>query len=114
MRTTRGMSSFALVVSLAFLGACRVTPEQIATWKGTQKGPGKLREVVLDGGADPKLRALAYVALIDIGLGQEAAHDLSTIDPRAHGAIAHEATDPLIAILGESVTRPVPTTAAQR
>src|SRR6185312_14812893 len=54
---------------LALCAACstRVTSENIAAWKTTQKGPERLHEALADHAVSPKLRAEAAVALIDIG-----------------------------------------------
>jgi HEAT repeat protein len=93
---------------------CQATPEKINTWKGTQKGPGKLREVVQDGSAEPQLRGLAFAALVEIGMAQDAEHDLATAPPTARAAITHEAIAPLLALLGESLQRPTTPTTSQR
>ena len=106
----------AAILAAALLGApagCQPTPERIATWKGTQKGPGKLRELAQDEAADPRLRALAIAALVEIGEGFSA-RDLAGTAPAAKGAIAREAVAPLAALLGPSLDGPVPTTPAQR
>jgi HEAT repeat protein len=46
--------------------ACKVTPEDIEKWKGTQKGPDKLAAVLLDDKYQPELRARAAVALAEL------------------------------------------------
>lgn len=58
---------------LILVAACstRVTSENIATWKTTQKGPERLHDALADHGVAAKLRAEAAVALIDIGRGEE-------------------------------------------
>jgi HEAT repeat protein len=99
---------------LATVPACQATHEQIETWKGTQKGPGKLREVVQDGSADPGLRALAYAALVEIGMGGDAQKDFATATPAHKSQIAHAAIDPLTQLLGKSVGDAGPTTPVQR
>ncbi len=107
--------SLGSCLALAFaIVACQATPEQITTWKGTQKGPQKLREVVKDKAASPQLRALATAALIEIGMGPEAAQDRADADPEARAKIARELVAPLAALLGESTTQAVPTTPPQR
>jgi hypothetical protein len=111
MRATRLVLLAGLAAAAA---ACQATPEKIATWKGTQKGPGKLREVVQDDGADPHLRALAFSALIEIGMAMDARQDLQRATPQARAAIAHEAIQPLVGVLGDTLARAGTTTPAQR
>lgn len=48
-------------------GCDRPTPESIKTWKGTEKGPGKLEDAFKSGSLAPDLRAQAAVALVAIG-----------------------------------------------
>jgi hypothetical protein len=80
----RFCSSLWLLAALAF-GCSRVTSENIAVWKTTEKGPDKLHEALADHGVAPKLRAEAAVALVDIGRGGEVDQILSaaTADDRA-------------------------------
>ncbi len=92
---------------------CAPTPEKIAGWKGTQKGPQKLRETV-ESTADAHVRALAVAALVEIGLGNDATQALAKATPADRNAIAHEVTEPLAALLGESASHPVPTSPVQR
>ena len=118
----RAMSLAQVRRSAAVLGfttllctaACQPTPEKIATWKGTQKGPQKLRDVITDDGGDPRLRALSVAALVEIGMGADAVHDLSTGSPGTKAAVVHELIAPLVALLGESATRTGATTPVQR
>jgi hypothetical protein len=106
---------FVVSILAASLTACQTpTPEKIETWKGTQKGPGKLRDVVKDDGADPHLRGLALAALVEIGMGSEAMRDFSEAQPAKKGAIVHEAVEPLTTTLGASLTSPTVPTQAQR
>lgn len=46
--------------------ACKVTPEDIEKWKGTQKGPDKLAAVLLDDKYDASLRAQSAIALAEL------------------------------------------------
>ncbi|MEO6953543.1 MAG: hypothetical protein ABI321_17200 [Polyangia bacterium] len=110
------MRSRWLVASLFPLvfSACAATPEQIETWKGTQRGPDKLRAVVEDDGADPKLRALAAAALVEIGMGSDAQGELAKASGASKPTIVHELVTPLAMLLGTSVTTAGPTTEAQR
>jgi hypothetical protein len=63
---------WALAVGAIALGcSSRVTSENIALWKTTQKGPDKLNEALADHSVPAKLRAEAAVALIDLGRSGE-------------------------------------------
>jgi hypothetical protein len=61
------------VALLAFAAACstRVTSENIAAWKTSQKGPERLHEALANHGVPARLRAEAAVALVDIGSADE-------------------------------------------
>lgn len=62
------LSRWAWLLALVIPVACsRVTSENIALWKTTEKGPDKLHEALADHTVPPKLRAEAAVALVDIG-----------------------------------------------
>jgi len=56
-----------LTAAAPFAGCEKPTAENIQVWKTTEKGPGKLAEALRDRGVDPKLRAQAAMALVDIG-----------------------------------------------
>jgi len=88
-------------VCVAF-AACEPTPEKIARWKDTEKGPGKLRGVVKDGGK-PALRAQALAALVEIGMSQDAISDLHASAEADRQAVLKEAAPRLITLAG---TRP--------
>jgi hypothetical protein len=49
----------------------RVSSENIALWKTTQKGPERLHDALADHSVPPKLRAEAAVALVDLGRSNE-------------------------------------------
>jgi HEAT repeat protein len=63
---SRFATSVFMLVGLIGLIGCKVTPEELEKWKGTQKGPDKLVAVLLDDKYEPSLRAQAAVALADI------------------------------------------------
>ena len=111
--TLRLMRSARIFVPL-LLAACGVTPENIETWKGTQRGPDKLRAVIEDEGASPQLRGLAVVALVEIGMGPDAQGELAKASGASRSAIVHELVAPLATLLGNSVTTAGPTTETQR
>jgi len=63
-------SLWALAVLL--LGcSSRVSSENIALWKTTEKGPERLHDALADHSVAPKLRAEAAVALVDLGRSNE-------------------------------------------
>ena len=66
--------------SLTLFAACnRVTPDNIALWKTTEKGPHKLADAVTDRGLDPELRAQAAAALVDIGKAEDVEAELAAM-----------------------------------
>ncbi|HEY6475581.1 MAG TPA: HEAT repeat domain-containing protein, partial [Polyangia bacterium] len=67
----RFRSSLWLLAVLGLGCSARVTSENIALWKTTEKGPDRLHEALADHAVAPKLRAEVAVALVDIGRGGE-------------------------------------------
>jgi hypothetical protein len=63
------MKRLALVVALGLMAAAceSATSEKIQTWKGTEKGPGKLEDTLRSANVPAGLRAEAAAALVDIG-----------------------------------------------
>lgn len=59
--------ALTLVLCLAAGGCESVSPENIEKWKGTQKGPGKLKDALKSASVSPALRAEAAAALVAIG-----------------------------------------------
>ena len=56
------------VLALGLLAACEgVSSKTIEQWKGTQKGPPKIEDVLRNSSAAPRLRAEAAAALVDLG-----------------------------------------------
>ena len=51
---------------VALTAGCKVGQDDIDTWKGTVKGPGKMVAVVLADKYDLQLRAYAALALVDM------------------------------------------------
>lgn len=67
-----------LVTAGLGLAACdKVTSDNIALWKTTEKGPGKLAAALRERSLEPKLRAEAAVALVDLGRPEEVEATLS-------------------------------------
>ncbi|MDB4967432.1 MAG: hypothetical protein JWN44_3121 [Myxococcales bacterium] len=106
----------ALVVALAGGASvgCDPTPEKIARWKETERGPKRLRETVVKHGLDPSLRAQAFAALVEVGMAQEALADLASLDPAERGAIVHAAVPRLTELARGSGIVGSATTRAQR
>jgi hypothetical protein len=73
--TTRTLRVAALAW-VGFVAACDVTPEKIARWKETERGPAKLREAVQNGSLAASIRAQALAALVELGMTQEVLGDL--------------------------------------
>lgn len=63
------MKLLALVVALGLaMAACEsATSQKIQTWKGTEKGPGKIEDTLRSANVPAGLRAEAAAALVDIG-----------------------------------------------
>jgi HEAT repeat protein len=98
---------------LTLLSGCEVTPDKIARWKETERGPRKLREALADDGLAPALRGQALAALVELGMTQEALADLEKSPDASRQAVVHEAVAPLAALLGK-LGAPDPTTRPQR
>ena len=93
----KSLSCKLLVGSLMFLvGACTVTSEKIQVWKGTQKGPAKLRAAVRDTKIAPSLRVEAAEALADISLVDILTKDLKTLTAADRGKISNVLAEKLI------------------
>ena len=105
-----------MVASLALSAApgCSPTPEKIARWKETERGPGKLREALGQGGLDPSLRGQAFAALVEIGLQQDALAELGKADDKDRKAIIHDAVPRLAELARGSGIAGSATTRAQR
>jgi len=100
------------LLTLALCAACGdVTPEKIARWKETERGPAKLRDAVGNGSLAPSLRAQALAALVELGMTQEALGDLQkTADPQS---VVREAA-PRLAELANAGSQAADTTRVQR
>jgi HEAT repeat protein len=60
------------VFSLGFVGACnKPSSDNIQLWKTTEKGPERLHDALADHGVEPRLRAEAAVALVDVGRSED-------------------------------------------
>lgn len=107
----------AVVVATLALAAptgCDPTPEKIAHWKETERGPLKLRETVQKPGLDPSLRAQALAALVEVGMAQDALADLAKADDKERRAVIHDAVPRLAELARGSGIAGSATTRAQR
>ena len=104
----------AVVVASLVLAACDPTPEKIARWKETERGPGKLREALQKNGLDPALRGQALAALVEIGMAQDAVGDLAKVDDKDRKAIIHDAVPRLAELARGAGVAGSATTRAQR
>ena len=67
MRPQAGNLALGLLLLVALLGAgCRVDRNDVDTWKGTVKGPGKMVAVLLADKYEIELRSYAALALVDM------------------------------------------------
>jgi hypothetical protein len=98
---------------LALLGGCDVTPEKIETWKGTEKGPGRLREAVKNGSLAPDLRGMAVSALAELGMMGELEEDLKAVAEADQKPIVKAAV-PLLVKLAQAKGEAEGTTRVQR
>jgi hypothetical protein len=66
------VGAIAISAALAAVISCqKPTSDNIQLWKTTEKGPGKLAEALRDRVVEPKLRAEAAAALVDIGRAED-------------------------------------------
>ncbi len=93
---------------------CSPTPEKIARWKETERGPSKLRDALGDNGLDPSLRGQALAALVEIGMAGDAVADLGKVDEKDRRAIIHDAVPRLAELARGSGIAGSATTRAQR
>ena len=85
--TARGHLATLLFVSVVGPRCTRATSENIQLWKTTEKGPGKLEAALADPAVEPKLRAEAAVALVDIGRADQVDKTFEATPPDARRAI---------------------------
>ena len=106
---------FLVVAQLAIVaGGCDPTPEKIARWKETERGPAKLRDALGKRGLDPSLRGQALAALVEIGMANDAIGDLARADADDKRAIIHDAVPRLAEVARGSGVAGAATTRAQR
>jgi hypothetical protein len=96
---------------LACATGCDVTPEKIARWKETERGPRKLRDAAQDPSVAPALRGQALAALVELGMTGDVIGDLQKRPDAERQETAHAAVAPLAALAGSDAA---PTTRVQR
>lgn len=64
--TRRPLTVLFLLLTLGAIAGCKVTGEDIAYWKGTVKGPGKIVAVILTDRYPMDLRTQAALALVEM------------------------------------------------
>lgn len=96
------MRALSTTVSLlVLLAGCTPKAEDIERWKGTQKGPGKLKEAAASASLSDELRGQAVAALFEIGDAQGALDGLAKQDKTKQAATVHAALTILEKQLGE-------------
>ncbi len=72
LRIRRAVRFFLIAAVCGSAGGCgKATSDDIQLWKTTEKGPGRLVAALGDHEAEPRLRAEAAVALVEIGKADE-------------------------------------------
>ncbi|HSZ81716.1 MAG TPA: hypothetical protein VLA14_05515 [Polyangia bacterium] len=67
-----GFAWLALCSSIGLITGCnKPSSDNIQLWKTTEKGPERLHDALADHGVEPRLRAEAAVALIDVGRSED-------------------------------------------
>ncbi len=80
---------FVRLIAIAFLlAACeKPTHENIDKWKGTEHGPKKLADALVNDGLDPDLAAHAGVNLIKLGRDADVKDELGRMQPARRDAV---------------------------
>lgn len=90
------------ILSALVVSGCQVTAEEIAQWKETERGPGKLRDTLKRSSVDPGLRGQALAALVELSMTAEAIAVLGTLPQPEIRRILHEAVPRLGALASGS------------
>jgi len=79
-----------LYVAMLTASACTsVSSDNIQLWKATEKGPTKLAAALADSSVEPKLRAEAAVALVDIGRADEVEASVAAMPADQRSAVVN-------------------------
>jgi len=101
------------VLVLVALAACEPTSQKIQEWKGTERGPGKIRAALRDGSLGATLRGEAAAALAELGMHEELEADLKQLSQVDQQAVLHEAV-PRLVKLAQGDDPAAPPTRVQR
>src|SRR5690349_4839198 len=105
----RTMSARARLVVLLLVAAACDSPssEKIQTWKGTERGPAKIRAAVKSSSVAPGLRGEAVAAEAELGMVDEMEEDLKAVPENEQGQVVHEALPKLFKLMqGDDPTAP--------
>jgi hypothetical protein len=111
---TRLLLTLAAFTTSAVLLGCDPTPDKIAHWKETERGPRKLEEALAKPGLAPALRAQSLAALVELGMTQEALAALAKSPAEERRAVIHDAVPRLAEVARGSGIAGSATTRAQR
>ena len=88
-----------VVLSLAALACDSPSSEKIQTWKGTERGPGKIRNALKSSSVAVPLRGEALAAEAELGMTEELEEDLKTFPQGEQQAVVHEALPRLFKLM---------------
>jgi len=88
-----------VVLSLAALACDSPSSEKIQTWKGTERGPGKIRNALKSSSVAVPLRGEALAAEAELGMAEELEDDLKAIPQSEQQAVVHEALPRLFKLM---------------
>ena len=114
LRTSLTSALVGLAIGFAAPACDSPTPEKIAHWKETERGPKKLRDALQQSGLDPSLRGQALAALVELGMTSEALGCLGKLEGNDRRAIIHDAVPRLATVARGSGVAGSATTRAQR
>ena len=103
-RLLRELSFGIGLLALVLAGGCKVGQDDIDTWKGTVKGPGKMVAVILADKYDLSLRGYAALALVDMERHDvdgvvELLNALQSLDAGTRDKLIEQLTPGLVALM---------------
>jgi hypothetical protein len=107
-------SILVVAIASAAIGCDKPTPEKIAHWKETERGPRKLRDALQSSSVEAPLRGQALTALVELGMTSEAMGDLGKLDGNERRDVIHEAVPRLREVARGQGVAGAATTRAQR
>ena len=106
MRTMPARSRL-IVLCLLALACDSPSSEKIQTWKGTERGPGKIRNAVRNSSVAASLRGEAVAAEAELGMLDDLEEDLKALPQSEQQAVVHEALPKLFKLMqGDDPTAP--------